>query len=372
MHKLIWVLMLFISSASFSQEQEKWSGTGIDANLLLGKMIKHTSKFTGVLPRQSYALQLNFVKQTYGQKEWHQRRNFPQICLGFVFVDYNMPQVYGSVIGVFPNVQIPLVKWKKLEWVMNAGMGLGYATKPYERLPKPNLENVAIGGHWNNVSPFSTDVRWQINQHLEVQTGMNFIHVSNASLQQPNLGINLWAAHVGIRYFPITNNPKKIYKKLKPLNNRWLFSGRYSMAFYEKNPADGPLYPVYMAAVFASKRYWGKNKVYGGLDYTYNSGMYVFLKSIEDQQGKEKLASTQVAAFVGNEFLVGRLGVVFQLGVYLKELHDSHEILYQKVGGNFYFYKSEKGILKEAYGTVLLKTHKAVAEFAEIGVGLSF
>lgn len=372
MKKFLIVVVLFFSTFSSFAQEKTWAGAGIEANFLLGKMIKHTANFTGVLPKESYGFQLNFVKQTYGQKNWHQRRNFPQIGVNLVYVDYNKPSVYGAVIGICPNIQIPLLKWNKLEWVLNAGMGVGYATKPYERLPHPNLENVALGGHWNNVSPFSTDLKWRISQHLGFQIGANFVHVSNASLEQPNLGINLWGAHIGLRYAPVDNNPKKIFKHLEPLKNRWLISARYSMAFYEKNPADGPMFPVYMGSVFASKRYWSKNKAFAGLDYTYNSGVYVFLKDIEDLQGEEKAASTSVAAFAGNEFLVGKLGIVFQLGVYLKELHNEHHVMYQKIGGNYYFYKSEKGILKEAYATVFLKTHKAVAEYAELGLGISF
>lgn len=372
MHKyLITFVLVCATFSSFGQEQN-WAGAGIEANFLLGKMIKHTAKFTGVLPKESYALQLNIVKQTYGQKDWQQRRNFPQIGVNLVYVNYNKSDVYGSVFGVCPNIQIPLLKYKNLEWVFDAGMGVGYDTKPYERLPHPNLGNVAIGGHLNNVSPFSTELKLTINQHLGLQIGGNFVHVSNASFEQPNLGINLWGAHVGLRYSPVDNNPKKIYKQLEPLKNRWLVSARYSMAFYENNPADGPKYRVYNGSIFVSKRYWSKNKVYAGFDYTYNTGVYVFLKSIENLQGREDKASTSVAAFAGNEFLVGKLGIVFQLGVYLKELYNVHEVMYQKIGGNYYFYQSEKGILKEAYATVFLKTHKANAEYAELGLGLSF
>jgi hypothetical protein len=355
-----------------AQEAQKWEGTGIEVNAWAGKMIRHTKNLTGPLPDYSTALELNIIKQTYGQKAWQQRRNYPQVGLGFIYINYRNPEVYGSVIGIYPNIQLPIIRKESWEWSFRAGMGVGYDTRPYERMPRPNLENPAIGGHWNNVSPFATDLRWKVNKHLEVQTGLSFVHVSNASFQQPNLGINMWGGHLGIRYFPVTGQPEKIKRDLSPLKNRWLFSGRAGMAFVEKNPADGPLYPVYLASVFASKRYWSKNKAFAGFSYTYNSGMYAFLKDIGDFRDHEKSESYQAAVFLGNEFLLGHVGVVFQLGFYLKEMYKTHHIIYEKLGGNYYFYKSETGLVKEVFASAFLKTHKFEAEFFEMGLGCSF
>lgn len=367
------ILLLFATPAmGWPQEHPKWSGTGVQADVWMGKIIRHTKKFTGPIPDQSYALQLNILKQTWGQKDWHQRRNFPQVGLGFIYINYNRPDIYGSAFGVYPNIQLPIIRRTKWEWVFNAGMGLGYVTKPYQRMPVQNLENVAIGGHLNNVSPFATDLRWKIDRHWDAQAGFSFVHVSNAAFQQPNLGINMWGVHLGVRYFPLMKMPSPIHRELSDFHNNWRFNYKYSMAFIEKMPADGPLYPVYMLAAGFSHRYWNKNKVHVGFDYSYNTGTYAFLKSIEDKRGEESASSYQVAAFVGNEFLLGRVGVLFQLGFYLKESHDMNEIFYQKLGGVFYFYRSEKGIIKDVYGTALLKTHKAVAEFPEFGLGIAF
>src|SRR5690606_21426859 len=223
------------------------------------------------------------------------------------------------LIGVYPNITLPLVRTGKLELSFRAGMGVGYFTRPSARTPVPNLKNVAIRGHFNNVSPFSMDARIALNRHWDVQAGFNFAQVSNAAFQQPNLGINIWGAHLGMRYFPVTSDPEKIRRTPARLSNRWLWQARIGMAFVERQPANGPLYPVYMGALFASKRYLSKNKVSFGLDYAYQTDMYVFLKSIGAYPGNEKAYAYQLAAFAGHEFVYGRVGLLFQLGVYLKE-----------------------------------------------------
>lgn len=370
-------LLLLLIACNFclnvkAQEQRDWSGFGIESNVMIGKIIRHTPRFTGTLPDHIYSFDINLIKKTRGQKDWQQRRHYPQIGIGFHYNNYNMPGVFGQTFGIFPNIQLNLIKGETFEWTVRAGMGVCYDTKPYERTPNSNLENVAIGGHWNNVSPFSTDIRWKVNQHWDIQAGLNFSHVSNAAFQQPNLGINSYGAHIGVRYFPVTSKPVKIIKDLPDLKNRWLLQARYSMAFIENSPADGPLNAVYMGALFVSKRYLSRNKLYAGVDYTYNSAKYAKLKSIEHFQGEEYKYSTQAAIFLGNEFLVGRLGILFQLGYYVHEMDEQEDNIYQKVGGNFYFIQKEKGPLKELFFSAILKTHKGTAEFFEMGLGVGF
>jgi hypothetical protein len=351
------------------QEQQGWKGLGIESNIMMGKMIRHTARFSGTLPDHSYSAELNLVKQYYGQKDWQQRRHNPQVGLGLYYTNYNENDVYGQVFGIFPNIQFPLIRGKNIEWTLRLGMGVCYVTKPYEREPVSNTENVVIGGHWNNLSPFSTDLRWHVNEHWDLQTGFNFSHVSNASFQQPNLGINMWGGHIGVRYFPVSSRPEAILRKPELLKNRWMLQGRASIAFVESAPADGPLYPVYMGALYVSKRYWSKNKIYGGADIYYNTRMYSFLKSIEHFSGHEGSKSYQAAIFLGNEFLLGRIGLITQVGYYLHKMDDQKANLYEKIGGNIYLVQREKGFLKELFLSAILKTHTTTAELFEMGIG---
>lgn len=351
-------------------QQPAWTGVGIETNFMVGKMIKHTENFSGTFPPQCYSFELNVVKKTYGQKDWQQRRHYPQVGVGLYYNNYNKPDVYGQALGIFPNIQFDIIRGRAIEWTVRVGMGICYYTKPYQRLNPVNTENVAIGGHWNNISPFSTDLRWKINKHWDLQAGINFSHVSNASFQKPNLGINLYGAHIGVRYFPVTAYPEMIKRNLTPLSNRWLIQARAGMAFVEDEPADGPLNPVYIGAVYVSKRYWSMNKLYAGIDYYYHSATYARLKTQEDFRGSEYLRSTQYSLFLGHEFLIGRLGLLLQTGYYLHKKDEQTANFYQKLGGNFYLVQREKGPFKEVFLSAILKTHGFTAELFEMGVGV--
>jgi hypothetical protein len=233
--------------------------------------------------------------------------------------------------------------------------------------------NNAIGSYVNDYATFMTDLRYHINKHWDVQVGANFSHISNVSYKQPNLGINLYGAHFGIRYFPTTSEPKKIKHELKPLSNRWLAQFRLSMAYTGSNAPLGPAYPIYLASVYASKRWISKNKVFGGLDYSYHTNIYSFLLNNNFvAAGTEASRSYKVAVFAGNEFMLGRLGVVLQVGYYLKQAYQIQGLYYQKLGGNLYLVQKEKGPIKELFICGYLKTHISVAELAEFGFGMGF
>lgn len=367
---LLLTALLIVSSSL--QAQDKWAGIGVETSFTAGKIFRHSKKFPIQLPDLVTGVDVNFLYQTSGKKEWNQRRNFPLVGFGLMYTNYGIDSIYGRCFGIYPNVQMPILNKGNFEWTIKAGFGLGYVTQRYNRYPTFDTINTAIGSRMNNFTIFTTDARYRINEHFDVQLGGYFTHISNANLRTPNLGINSYGARVGMRYFPVTSQPEKNIQTLSPLKNRWLFQARLGFAAKEAFSADGPTYPIYIVSAFASKRYWSKNKLILGLDYSYHTNMYAFLRNNEIKVGKEKANSWKSAVIVGNEFLLGRVGVLFQMGFYIKQYELPEDFFYQKLGGNVYILQKEEGFLKELSVSILLKTHKFDAELTEIGIGVGF
>lgn len=368
-------MCVLAASPGYGQDQpenRQWAGFGVEVNPFVGKVIKHSQKFHLPVPDLSTGVDINFNYQTYGRKAWEQRRGYPLVGVGITYTNYGIDSVYGRCIALYPNITLPIIRTKKLEWTVRIGNGIAYVTKKYGRVPITDTLNNAIGSHINDFASFNTDIRYRINEHWDVQAGMNFTHISDASYHQPNLGINLYGYHAGVRYFPVTSKPRQIHKKWPPLKNRWLMQARASFAYNQIEAPQGPVYPVYMGALFASKRWWSKNKMFVGVDASYHAAIYAFQRNYEINEGREAYNSVKGAVFVGNEFLLGRLGIVLQVGWYVKQAELKQDKYYQKIGGNYYILQKEKGPIKELFFTGLLKTHKSVAELAEFGVGVGF
>lgn len=370
---LILCIITLCSSQCIAQEQQdKWAGIGLETNYIRGKIFRHSKKFPTQLPKSVNCIELNAVFQTYGTKDWQQRRRYPLVGFGFMYTDYGIDSIYGKCISIYPNLEIPILHYKDFEWTAKVSFGLGYITRPYERYPSYDTFNTAIGSHFNNFSLFSSDIRYRVNHHLDVQIGGSFTHVSNAAFRTPNLGINTYGWHIGLRYFPTTSQPEKIKKDLTPLSNRWIYRIRLGIAASENLTPDGPMYPIYLVSGYVGKRYWSKNYMLAGVDYSYHTNMYAFLRNNGIRAGEEKAWSWKSSVFIGNEFLLNRVGILLQVGAYLKQYEIPESAFYQKLGGNLYLVQKEEGVVKEVSASILLKTHVFIAELVEVGIGVGF
>jgi hypothetical protein len=368
----LWVIIAG-SFATHAQQNKKGAGFAIDANMFAGRVIKHTWKFRLPVPELSSGLDLNLQWKTWGKKDWHIRRHYPIIGLGFAYTNYGIDSVYGRCYSIYPNIEIPLLMGQKLQWTLRLGNGAGFVTKKYQRVAPVDTLNNAISSNVNDYAMVKMDLRYLLNDHIHIQAGINISHISNASFHQPNLGINLIGSHIGIKYYPVTSSPRLATRPLPVLSNRWLAQFRLSIAMTGSNAPLGPSYPVYLATALASKRWIGKNKAFAGIDYSYHQQLSAFLRNNSFvPPGTEDKYAYKLALLAGNEFLLGRLGFVLQAGCYIKQAYQSQGKFYQKLGANYYLLQKEDGFIKEMYVCAFLKTHLSVAELAEFGFGMSF
>ncbi len=369
--KIIIAIASFLAPFTVASAQGLFNtpGVGYEFNTFAGKVLKHSPKFHLPIPDLSYGFDLNIIEKTSGNKSWHQRRRFPTVGVGICYTNYGIDSVYGKCLGLYANLTIPIISLKNFQWTLRIGDGVGYVTHFYDRHPISDTINNAIGSHFNDYATFNTDLRYTVNEHWDVQAGLNFSHISDGSYHQPNLGVNLYGAHLGLRYFPVTSKPKLEIQKQTPLKNRFLFEARAGLAFTQSEAAMGPSYPVYLGSAYVSRRWRSKNKVFVGADYSYHSGVYAFMTNNLLHPGDEYSYSYNTGVFVGNEYLFGRAGIMLQVGYYLHQTGLKLDPYYEKLGGNFYLIQREHGVVKELFISALLKTHRTIAELAEFGIG---
>lgn len=366
---------LFLSILMFSglitNAQDWLSGYGVEFNPVYGKVLKHNYIFPPE-PDRTLAFDINILKQTDGSKYWQVQRKFPLVGLGLTYTDYGIDSVYGKCIGIYPVWEFRIIRKEKIEWTCRFGYGLGYVTKRFDR--ETNEINNLIGSKINNFTMFTTQFRYKLSHQVHIHTGFNFSHVSNGSFRLPNLGVNTYGGHIGVRYFPVTDDPTR--EEIAPAKdrsvNRWLVQARVGLGVVEYGIPDGPQYPVYIATLFASKRYAGKNKILAGIDYSYYKSMEAFLRLNEIDIGEEKKQSWDGTIFVGHEFLIGKFGIVAQVGVPFKKTKLSEDLTVQKLGYSYYLLNQEQGILKELTINTFIKSRDLQAANLELSIGAGF
>lgn len=345
-------------------------GFGIEASLLAGKVFKHEAKFTLPIPTLTTGADVNLIWHTYGRKEWQQRRHYPRLGLGITGVNYGIGSVYGVMAGIYPNITFPLVRGERSEWTLRIGNGIGYVTQRYNRTEPVNTVNVAISANVNDLIMLRTDAAYSLNEHWTIRAGAFITHISNGSVRKPNLGVNVAGVSAGVSYFPVTSRPSLLVRELQPLPARYLLQLRYSMSLVSAYTWGGPLYPVYIGTAYVSRRWRGHNKAFAGLDLSYHESIFAYMRNNGLETGNEAGRSYKAAVIAGNEFLLGRVGINLQAGVYVQQAYLRREDVYQKVTLNYYCVQRERGPIKELFLFAGLKTHLNVAEFGEMGVGV--
>jgi Lipid A 3-O-deacylase (PagL) len=367
------VLWFFsICNANAQDSNAPGAGVGIETSFISARVIRHEAKFTAPIPPISFAQDVNFVYQTYGRKDWEQRRRFPVIGIGFTYTDYGDNAVFGHCYGIYPNMQVPLLRRQNMEWTLRFGDGLGYVTRKYQTSAPVDTINNAIGSHLNDFAMLMTDLRFNIDDHWRLQFGLTFTHISDADVRQPNLGVNMGGIHAGAQYYPVTYRPKRIIRDLSKLPNRWLIEARAGTAYNESRSPGNPELPSYMGSAYASRRWKGKNKVFIGADYAFHNDVEAFLKWCNLYRGHEGAHSWDGAVFAGNEFLMGRVGIMTQIGIYYHQTYLAFDPFYEKFGINYYLLQKEHGPIKELFLSAMLLAHEITAQYAEFGIGTGF
>ncbi len=367
------MIVFFNPLLSISQDSSATGGIGYEANIACGKIIKHSVKFTAPVPDYSTSLDLNFVFKPTGRKPWHVQCGYPVTGIGILITDYNSTKIFGRSAGVYPNIQVPIIRFKTIEWTVRFGLGAAYVSRKYERAPSADTINTAVSTHINALAVLVSDLRYRINDNWDFQAGFSFSHISNALYREPNLGVNMCGFHLGARFFPRTQ-----MKKIEPclvntnVKDRLLVEVRGGIAHKEARAAGNPVKPAYIGALSLTKRIWCRNKFIVGADIAYHKEVYAFLINYGVEYGKEKQHSWDGGVYIGHEYMIGRVGLIAMVGAYYKQTFLDFDPIYQKMGAKYYLVNKEKGLGKEVFLSALLNTHGVVAEYAEFGLGVAF
>ena len=371
MKQTILFLILCLALASYAQKfnpNEHYNPKmNISGSYYCGVIFKHSSKFIPEITERSHGFELAFSRVTKGDKDWQKKMNYPEMGAALLVIRFGDHAIFGNGFALIPYGKLWLVRRRHVDFYARIGFGLGYVTKPYDRVGNPT--NNIIGSKLNNCTQFSFGLDYKVNRELTLFTALNFTHFSNAAFQSPNLGINYVAVSTGVRYLPkATKGDYNQEPVAKPIQKNF-FRFNYSMAFYENKAPGGPKYPIYVLSGAYSRATSINNRFFTGVNYAFDVGK----KEILDQfvyEGKPIKAS-DFSVFVGNELYMGRVSFDALIGVYLLKAHDSKAPVFAKLGFNYHAVKFGPTKEKSLFFGVHMKTHYSVAQYFDVGVGVN-
>ncbi len=188
----ILILLLLLIGIDKAHAQSRFSA-GAD----LSQIIVHTDNINFESERSSYGFMLSYTRNTNPENESYKKRGLPKVSLNFYYADPGLDGL-GKMLGFIPSLSFVHTISDKWHLESTVGVGIGYATKYYDRQPWSDTIYNALGSHWNNFTRFSENLFYTLPSGNQLSLALAFAHLSSSSSSAPNYGIN--AASVGLGY----------------------------------------------------------------------------------------------------------------------------------------------------------------------------
>lgn len=355
----------------------------ISANLDKGTLLYPDKRYKDLILNNIYhGMELRVGLQTETGNYYDQLYNFPSFGFGYYMADLSQILLADETNEVvidqgYPNaffgfIKVPIVRGKKIVWNYQFAGGLSFNFKPYD--PEVNPSNILIGSKRNVYFEVGTSIDLILTNRISLSGGYVFKHFSNGAYRIPNLGINLVAFQMAMRYH-FNKSPKL---NLTPVEVPVLSDKNEIIAFasvgwkmlnedfhnqiYDQRWLQSTFQLGYMRRV-GWKRSWG-----AGFDLIYKEyGNHLknIAQSAEEQefnpQGKNNFA---MAMWIGHEIRFNRVSTHLQLAGYL--FNNSKQALesayYFRIGARYNVYRN-------FLIGVNLKSHGAKADVLEYAIG---
>jgi hypothetical protein len=347
-----------------AQEQIFPSFSSIDVNYFAGNIALHNNDILHLITGHPEGVIISWNKKTFGFNTWEQRYNYPDYGVSFSYQNFKN-KVLGNNYALYGHYNFYFLNRNLM---LRIGQGLAYTSNPYDK--ETNHKNIAFG------SVLMSSTYAMINYKKErvfdkfgFQTGIAFIHYSNANVKAPNTSINSLAINVGLTYNFDNENPEFQYNLSddEPYKESIKYNFVFRSGVNESDVIASGQYPFYVVSAYADKRLNRKSAIQFGVDAFFSKFLkeLIYYQSVGFPENNIDADTDykRFGVFVGHELFINKLSVVTQFGFYAYYPYDFEGQFYQRIG--FKRYLGDKW-----FAALTLKTHAAKAEAVELGIGI--
>ncbi|MBL4670200.1 MAG: acyloxyacyl hydrolase [Flavobacteriales bacterium] len=352
---LLFCLSLFIKG--FAQDEMPTIGVGVTTHF--GAILPHRPLINEIIGGHTQAYEFSFYKPTYGKKEWQKLYSYPKVGVSVLFMGLGNPQKLGKAYGIFPYIDLPLNKKKVVSWRLKIGYGIAYIENPFNR--ETNFKNVAIGSHINALLYINTGWSLKLSNSISTNLGLSLIHFSNGSFSRPNLGLNIFSLNTGVSY-QFGEKKALIKADLEERPHQWRKKIMLGFGIKEIPPAEGPKYVVSSYSFNLIKTRATKSSYGFGVDAFYNSSLTVLLNKDSSTTSTSNLDNLRLGLVGIYSFDFGKISLLVEMGGYVYSKYKGNGFIYHRISSRY-------NVTEKIFLNMGLKTHFAVADFVEFGIG---
>ena len=288
---------------------------------------------------------------------WSLCNCYPRRGFVLAYYDYDNRVLSKSVtVATFlePTYRIS----KRTSFSFKGAMGLSYLTNPFDSVNNPF--NRSYSTKINGYLLVGVGAWVQVGRHWRLNPSVNYQHISNGGMREPNKGINWPTAGLALSYQktaqPYYNSRRSSVKlwKTQPLRYDIALFGTARRNVNERGRSERM--PLLGLGVGVAKQVGRINMATGGIEVSRDEELRTELQK-DSLQGSAVL----VGAVAGHEFLLGKFLFSQQLGVYLFNQTPYYDRLYHRWT---FTYKPGQRL---AVG-FSLKAHRHVADYLDLRI----
>ncbi len=326
-----------------------------------GFIFAHSPLVENTKGSNPFGVEMNFSWQRNDKEIWDLCNCYPRKGLLLAYYNYDNEILgHGAVAGYFLE---PVYRLNKsLFFSLKAVAGFAVLADPYHPVNNPN--NRSYSTYLNVYLLVGVGLWVRISDKLWFNSSINYQHISNGGLREPNKGINWPTAGLGLSYTP---HPMPFYMGRKGSSKNWKEdpvrwdAGLFGMTRRGQNENGGRVrVPLVGIQLQGSKQVSRINALTAGIEVSGDRALSLKLKN-------DSINASPIRAgfLAGHEFLLGKFIFSQRIGVYLFDQTPYFDLLYHCWGLHFRLNK-HLGI------GMNLKAHRHIAEYVDLRFVYSF
>lgn len=345
------------SSTNFYSAKKEKSILSLNAGVQHGFIFAHSPAVENTKGAHPTGIELSLGWQRNDSSIWNLCNCFPVKGLLLSYYDYDA-KVLGKSIGASYFLEPSYRLGNRAFFSFKGAAGLAYLTNPYDSVHNPtNMSySTAISGYLL----IGIGLWIRINDHWWLNGSVNYQHMSNGGLREPNKGINWPTAGVALRY---NKNPRPYYTGPQTRERFWKeYTVRWDAGIFgvarrvlDKN-GNSHRMPLIGINFQGSKQVGRINAL------TLGSEIY-FDKALHQKLKRDTIDASAIRAglLVGHEFLLGKFLFSQQIGVFVFNQVPDFDRIYHRWGLHYRISKH--------WGVGFnLQAHRHIADFVDIRV----
>ncbi len=353
---LLLVFLFVFARFSLTAQIQKITQLGLNAHY--GFVFAHSKDVENTSGSRPIGVALEYSKLKFDSASFNLARCYPKTGLSLVYFNYDSKTLGHSVTSSY-FLEPTFVLSQKLLFAPRGAVGLSFLTNPYDPVTNPNNSSYSLP-----ISVFlqlGLAFNYKLSKRLNANFSINYMHISNGGIKDPNKGVNWPTASLGINYqLNKTEFKKQNYSQSKPTRK---FS-RFDVGVYSSSKivAKGDKQRYFVPGVYAG--------YFKQINNLHSVGIVTDLHLDYSLAEKQKRAGESLlfhfASFaLGHEFLMGKFTFWQQAGYYYLKPDERFINWYHRFGLNYNLTKN-----LAVGGSV--KAHLHVAHFADLRLSYSF